>query len=208
MKINEIMYADAIPSINWETVDLNKALEFESIDGQNILLFNSDNILFYLICNKDRKVIAYAAVENKKINGYNPLVRVENISKTKGLISIIIHAITMHNMKLVILKSEPLTNDGLKWIGKLIKNGGRGLVLTNQNGRKLNLEDLKELESEHKNAKVNLRNKNEINGNIEIYIENQSHISRINKINENTKIWKSNNLLKPAYLFLNSDDLW
>lgn len=205
MKINEILYADAIPSISWNTVDISAAIPFDSIDGKNILQLRFGNEIFYLICDENKEVQAYVTILDSPIDDYYPLVRIENIAQIKGLISIIIFSLTAHKIKLIIQHTEELTPDGLKWLGKLLTNGGRGLIFKDQNGNPINFSDLSK---EHLDAEISLRANTLHNAKTAILIENNCAADRLQKISENTKKWNSSSIIKPAFTFLNSKDLW
>ncbi len=204
MKINEIAYADGILPLNWSLLNLNDAVVIQSIDGKDIQYLSFDNYSVYFITDKNKKIQAYAVIE-LVINEFCPLVRVENIAKIKGLITIIIFAITMSGIKLVIKNTEELTNDGLKWICKLLSSDRTDFIIKDQNGHIPNIAKLK---SEHLTAKLNLRAKKDQTGSTAIFITNQNHPTLIKKINENTEIYKEDRLIYPNPTFLNSKDLW
>jgi len=203
MRIIEISYADAIPSIDWNNVDLSSAIPVTTIDGQTILEFIDGSISFYLI--KDNgKVQAYAAIERQPIQGYYPLVRIENIAQIKGLVTILIYAITLKK-NLIIKKTEELTPDGLHWLGKMLSNGGRGLSFYDQNGNPVDFDDLTK---EHSHARIQLRATGLSKSKTAILIVNDRSKEKLHVIQERAEIWNSSSLLKPPYLFLTSDDLW
>jgi len=204
MKINEIIYADEIQSIDWNSIDLSSAEYFFSLDGQDIFKFYYAPHLFFLIQNEQGKVLAYAALEEEQ-DGYYPLVRIENIAKIKGLIMSIVFSLTMHKMKLIIKNTEELTPDGFLWISKLLSNGTWGLKLSDQDGNPLNLEKLR---VEYERAKSHLRSEISMEGPTSILIENISHEKKIQWINEKNEKWKADTLLKPSYIFYNCEDLW
>lgn len=204
MKLNEILYADKILPIDWENIDLTDTKLITTIDNHDIVQFNSTPHSFYLICDKNKKVLAYATIEAKDINGYFPLVRMENIAKIKGLITIIIFAITLTGKKLIIQETEELTPDGLLWISKLLINGSRGLIITDQQGNNINFADLSK---QHTDAEIAVRAGEVHSGNTAILISNSNN-QITKKIIENIEKWESSSLIKPNPMFLYSNDLW
>lgn len=206
MRLNEITFSDRILPINSdELLNHYSAIIFDTIDGSDIYVARDQKYTyFYILSDKDRnKLAAYVVSENQDISGFNPLVRIENIAKRKGLITTIIVSILSKGFRLIVTQKEPLTSDGLFWIEKLIQNGNRGISIKDENGNTPNIE---ELEKEWNENKIAVRTGEEEKGNIALYIENRS-INR-KKLDEDLEQWRDNDLLLKPFLRYYSDDLW
>jgi hypothetical protein len=90
MKLDEILYCDELETFypSKSNVNWNTATDFDFIDGKQIKKLNyGQHSIFYNIENGCME--AYLIIESNTIDGYYPLVRMQNLSKIKGLITIL-----------------------------------------------------------------------------------------------------------------------
>jgi hypothetical protein len=81
----------------------------------------------------------------------NELTSIRNVTKVKGAITALcVFVVNKMNKPFVIPETEPFTLDGINWLCNLIKNGGRGIKITDNNGK---YPDEKLLRTEWINAK-------------------------------------------------------
>lgn len=118
------------------------------------------------------------------------LTSLRNISGVKGAVTALcIFVVKKLNKPFVLPGTEPLTQNGINWLCNLIRDGGRGLKLTDQTG---NYPDSNTIRQEWINAKYNGGH-----GNTSIMFENNinsniisSKIKRIDEIYQ----WLENKL--------------
>ncbi len=209
MKINEITYSSSLISISSLPKNQIKNIvsyskEFDFIDGQHIRQYKDQKYNYFFIQHNE-EIVAFFAVENNVINGYYPLVRMENVKKIPGLITLLIIALLKNNMKLIIRNTEDLTPDGFKWIYKLLTNGSRGITLTDQNHKLINLDNIKKEYNLAKNAWE--IDKKIIIGQTSILIEHNN--SDYTKVLEHTQQHiNQTGLVMPYIDFYNDKDIW
>ena len=189
MRLHKIDYASSgLPPVQF---DIKKATTLGDIDNEIVWHYTDGE---YSVCffKKNEQIAAYIAMTNKQENGYNCLVRVENISMPKGSITALIaFIISKMKLKLVILNSEKLTYDGLTWLCRLIQSNGRGLKLSDQFGK---FPNAKALESEWHKAKDDY-----ICGPTTVFIENKNIHDK--------PIFESRGLIKPLCSFIRDMDI-
>lgn len=203
MRLDEILYCDELETFypSKSNVNWNTATDFDFIDGKQIKRLNyGPHSIFYIIENGFME--AYLIIESNTIDGYYPLVRMQNLSKIKGLITILIVSLITHKMKMMIKDSEELSPSGFKWICNLIKNGTRGIKITDQNGGMI---DIMTLKKEHHQAMIATReNDTSFKGPTTILIENKN-IDR-ERIDENNELRNNGGIIMPYFQYLNVDE--
>lgn len=173
--VKEIDAGSGIRPISFSPEILSNSVQFSHVDNEEILLYQDGNIALFFIVKNDK--YAYVAVELTD-NDWVNLRQIHNETGISGMITMILTAIISNGNKIRIIKHEPLTHYGLKWIKRLIKNP-RGLVITDQ------------LDKEWGDAW-----ETGISGGTEILIE-----STLFNLAEMQKKWKDSTLIKPAYRF-------
>jgi len=186
--ITEIGWAAGIPPLVGLNVDgATKLGDWENLEIYGAL-HGHEMFLFF---NSDNKVAAYITLVEGTNNRVH-LVRMENASGPPGSITALVSfAISHWGYKLSIDRSEDLTDQGFSWLVKLINSGGRGMQVTDQNGREI---DVTALKKEHESAKRSGRA-----GPTSVYIENVCL--------KKPHIQEGQGLLQPAYRFLYDTDL-
>jgi len=139
-RLTEIDSASALDdtSISHEDIIQNSQIAGK-IDGQVVHGYQQGtNLVFFFETNNE--IDALVALN------YQYLKAIRNYTNKPGRITALFQFI-VHNItpELTIGDKEPLTPDGLKWLLSVIKSGGRGLTLTDQNG---NTPDYRELQKE------------------------------------------------------------
>lgn len=152
MRLNEIDFSNGFKSTNVSLIDLNKSTFFGTSNNEDIYVFTFDEVSAFFI-KREEDIAAYIILENSGIDNYFSMIRMENISKYKGLISTITNYLLSKGIKLKIKNSEPLTKEGFNWIKKLILRNDPTISIVDQNGLKINLP---ELENEYKNVENSL----------------------------------------------------
>lgn len=194
MRITEIEKADDVPKLNWDDNVINKSKFVTHLDGNAIYRLDEFDNEFYFVYGKiyDKltydDLLAYVVIKNK--DGFQYLVRIENLTKYKGLVTGLIMYLVSIGQKFRISKREGLSADGFNWLINLIKKGGYGLKITDQNGDKLDTVKLK--------REWDMR----VDGQTEVLIENHNidlreHIERWNEFSKSPE-----QLLVPPIKFL------
>jgi hypothetical protein len=179
--LNEIDYADALDSgaISPDNImKLGKVIG--NIEGNDIVMITKGNQTVYIL-KVNNQATAFVGFEGKNLKN------IKNFTQTTEVIRALIgYLVHKQNIKIVISPNEPLTPDGLTWLINLIKNP-RGLVIKNQDGKDVDLEQLKQ---EWQTAK-----KTGIPGTTGITISESVQFG--NKIRKNEESRNSGSLLMP-----------
>lgn len=193
MKINEILneigYASDIVSLSNKLDTLGEQIGLA--DNLPVFLYSDSSADFYIIKNEEgTKALGYIALSGENIHQF------ENLAKQPGTISALLAFLTQKlKLKLVFAADEPLTLDGLSWLIKTIRAGGRGFSISDQDGQ---LVDVRKLEIEWREA---LDNPDQNwHGSTVIIIESLQKID--------LRIFKeTSGLLKPAMKYRNDERL-
>jgi hypothetical protein len=138
--INEVTSASYLNDLNISDENIISNATFDGVaDGLKIYRFeDGDRVLFFL--HKNSKIEALALFEN------NHLKAVKNICGRPGYITTIIGYVVYNlSVDVIISDSEPLTDDGFRWLSKLI-NYPRSQKFTfkDQFGNPIDIETLKQ----------------------------------------------------------------
>lgn len=137
MHINEIDYTSFAGELPFDdNTIISQSHIIGDIDGQDVWLFHHDgqDLCFF---KNDGQIVAYIVLLGSHLRG------VRNRTKVSGLVTALIMFVTKKiDEPLEITSTEPLTPEGFNWIKSLIKSGGRGLTVVDQNGNTPNLEQL------------------------------------------------------------------
>ena len=134
MKINELIteidYADELGklTISDEELYVNSVVCDDGIDGREVRLFQKDNQQIYFFV--DNKISAFIFLVNGELKG------IKNLSGEGGLVTALITFVA-HKLKqrIIISDIEGLTKQGINWLVSLLKVGGRGLTIRDQDGK-------------------------------------------------------------------------
>lgn len=132
--IKEIDYADAIRKFR---ADISGAEIVGTMQHRDIVLLQDSNHEIYIMRDEDgRSMMSYVALSKHLIDGYHPINQLENVSGIPGSVTTIIAFLVANKRyKLVLDRDEGLTDDGITWLLKLIKSGGRGFTVTDNTGK-------------------------------------------------------------------------
>jgi len=115
MKINEITRSSELVSASGKKRPLNSKL-YKIVDLEKIYKSIGTSSIAYFTIDENNCLTSLVITT---LN--NELIRLENISKKKGLITIIILAILEKERQIKIKPSEDLTFDGFKWLLKVAR---------------------------------------------------------------------------------------
>ncbi|VVC06065.1 Uncharacterised protein [uncultured archaeon] len=203
MRIDEITYASELGMLDWDKIKNLPWKTFDIIDDTTIYRIDvTDLIVFF--CH-EKSLLGYVAIQNKPIGNHYPLVRIHNLAKIHGLITIIMLSMIHHGYSLIVKNSEELTSDGIKWIAKLLTRGGTyGLKISDSKGNEINPNDLMR---EWKLARVNFMDQNPaVIGPTSIVIENKNLNGK--KLDEWKEQSAKDSILKPNHHFLGDETIW
>ena len=145
--LKEIDYSSELDSTNFSHSKVIKLGVVDGqIDGHDVMKASSGDQTVYFLLSNDSKVSAFLGFKN----GY--LKNIKNFSGASGLISALVgYVVHIKKEKIKISPDEPMTESGIKWLSKLIKQP-RGLTITNQRGESVDAEALKQEWSNAKNT--------------------------------------------------------
>lgn len=129
--VTEIDYSSGLQDLSISDQHLiAKSKIIGEIDGQDVHSYRDENQTCYFFA-KDNKVIAALILV---LNGR--LRAIKNFTGQPGAITALVAFYThVLKNKLVMDRTEQLTDSGIKWLCSLIRAGGRGLKLTDQTGK-------------------------------------------------------------------------
>lgn len=136
-KIAEIGYSDELGNLNLSNREIiSSAVQDGSISQKPVMKFKQGNSTLFFFTDDD-KISALVLLADK-----NKLKAIKNFSGQSGQVyALINYIVNIKNRKLVITPDEPLTNEGFKWIIKLIKNP-TGLKVTDLDGNTIDVDQL------------------------------------------------------------------
>jgi len=131
MKIIEIKRAVEMNTIGQRKAPVNKVF-FREIDFQNVYVTkeNTHTFIFFTV-DSDDFITAFIAVTDQ-----NEFIRMENISKKPGLVSIILYAFLSKFNELKINADEAVTYAGLKWITAAVARQ-KNIIITDTAGNEV-----------------------------------------------------------------------
>ncbi len=191
MKINEITRSTSLKSVKGK-IKPNNSILYKEVDLEKI--YKASDLLYnaYFTCDDSNQITALVITTNS-----NNLVRLENVSKQKGLITIILLSILDSEPQLTIKPSEDLTYDGLSWLLNNIRIN-KYFTITDYDNRPINFKELEE-DWFYDNGKIGII----ITAKKLLHEEiNKGQIDYNNALAEN-----KNSLFMPMVKWLNSEDL-
>lgn len=127
-ELNEIDYTPAIEplQISFEQLAANAKIVGD-IDNRDVWKYDDGHAQVYFVMSN--------SVDGLIIMFDNALHGIRNYSGEKGLITMLVGFVTHRlGIRVLIEKDEPFTPEGIQWLCSLIKSGGRGLKISDQNG--------------------------------------------------------------------------
>jgi hypothetical protein len=180
--LNEIAYAIGVDTITVNDTEIVKHSDvIGDIDNRNVYLFKHHNQECFFF-ESNGKISALLILQGALLRG------AQRFTDERGQITALAMFV-LHELKrsFVINRYEPLTVHGKDWVISLIKSGGRGIKLKDQNG---NYPDPAIIEKEWLWSKENWG----ASGPTEIYFESKMGTHRFPK--------KSDNRLMPLLTFI------
>jgi hypothetical protein len=183
--LREIDYAYELDS---GTIDPDKLLKsgktVGNIEGNDVVMLSKGNQTVYML-KVDNTATAFIGFEGENLKN------IKNFTQTPGVIRALIgFLVHKKNMKIKISPNEPLTNEGLKWISRLI-NDPRGLKIKDQAGNDIDITQL--------NHEWQLAKKSGTAGKTQITISENTQFG--NKLRENEAKRKADSLLMPVNFY-------
>lgn len=185
VQLNEIRYAIGVDDITVnDRAIIDGSTVIGDIDNRDVRLYKYHDQEAFFFEDND-KVTALVVLQGKLLRG------AQRFTEERGQITALMLFI-LHDLKrnFMINREEPMTKHGKDWIISLIKSGGRGVKLRDQNG---NYPDPDVIEREWLWSKENWG----ASGPTEIYFES--------KMGNHKFIKKSDNRLIPMIVYIGSD---
>lgn len=138
-RLNEIGYSSYSPRIPDDGAYIAASEFVGHIDNHDVhYVVNGDYEFFFFVDDTGTFMSASIGITNQ-----NELRRIEAKVKKGGLITALIMFVC-RTMKrsLIIPSDERLSQDGLRWLMSIVKHGGRGLKISDQNGNYPNPDDI------------------------------------------------------------------
>lgn len=179
--LKEIDYASELDS---GSIDPNKLIKsgkvVGNIEGNDVVMLSKGNQTIYML-KVDDNATAFVGFEGENLKN------IKNFTQTPGVIRALIgFLVHKKKMKIKISPTEPLTNEGLRWISRLL-NDPRGLKIKDHSGNDIDFAQL--------NQEWQLAKKTGTPSETIITISENTHFG--NKLRENEEKRKSDSLLMP-----------
>lgn len=143
--LNEISHADSVGELPIsDKVIIEGSIQVGDIDGQDIYAYKSGDTVLYFF-KEPTKIVAYIIIQN----GRYLRAAKRNVSTGGYITALMMWFFSNRSDVILISADEPMTDDGFKWIGSVMKNTNR-FAVTDQFGDPI---DYDKLGGERRNAK-------------------------------------------------------